>query len=176
LLPEQAPIQIAPDSLLPAPEQVQPAPEPVLPVPETVLPPPETVLPAPEQVQLPPTPLVKAALEIYHDTEARVIFTHEITNDITLIGREDPQRDVFPDLDLAKLESQGISAKSVSREHLRLLRQGNKFFLFIFRGTTGIQVNRDLIPESQYGKKIEIKLGDRIVLGGKVRMKLVAKS
>jgi hypothetical protein len=172
---EQAPVLIIPDLVLSVPETVLPPPETVLPPPETVLPPPEAVLPTPTLPTL-PTPPIKAALEIYHDSENRVIHTYDIMNDITLVGREDPQRDVFPDLDLAKLESQGVPAKNVSREHLRLLRQGNHFFVFIFRGTTGTQINKDLIPDSQYGKKFEIKIGDRIVLGGKVRMKLVAKA
>jgi len=136
---------------------------------EAVLPDPEALLPALESVP------IKAALEIYHDTEPRVVYVFDIVNDITLIGREDPQMDIFPDLDLSKLETQGISAKSVSREHLRLLRQGNKFFLFVLRGTTGTQVNKERIEEKQYNKKIEIQLGDRVILGGKVRMKLVAK-
>jgi hypothetical protein len=136
---------------------------------EAVLPDPEALLPALESVP------IKAALEIYHDTEPRVVYVFDIVNDITLIGREDPQMDIFPDLDLSKLETQGISAKSVSREHLRLLRQGDKFFLFVLRGTTGTQVNKERIEEKQYNKKIEIQLGDRVILGGKVRMKLVAK-
>jgi len=135
---------------------------------EAVLPDPEALLPALESVP------IKAALEIYHDTEPRVVYVFDIVNDITLIGREDPQMDIFPDLDLSKLETQGISAKSVSREHLRLLRQGDKFFLFVLRGTTGTQVNKERIEEKQYNKKIEIQLGDRVILGGKVRMKLVA--
>ena len=136
---------------------------------EAVLPDPEALLPALESVP------IKAALEVYHDTEPRMVFSYDILNDITLVGREDPQRDVFPDLDLAKLEKDGVSARSASREHLRLLRQGNQFFLFIFRGSTGTQVNKELVPESKYGKRFEIQIGDRIVLGGKVRLKLVEK-
>jgi pSer/pThr/pTyr-binding forkhead associated (FHA) protein len=45
----------------------------------------------------------------------------------------------------------------------------------VLRGTTGTQVNKERIEEKQYNKKIEIQLGDRVILGGKVRMKLVAK-
>jgi len=114
---------------------------------------------------------IKAAIEVYHDSEAKVVHTHVIVNDITLIGREDPQRDVFPDIDLAKLE--GVSAGHASREHLRILRQGDKFFLYIYRGSTGTQVNKEIIEEARYGKKFEIQIGDRIILGGKVRLKLI---
>jgi hypothetical protein len=113
----------------------------------------------------------KAAIEVYHDSVLLVVYTHPIVNDITLIGREDPQRDVFPDIDLAKLE--GVSAGHASREHLRVLRQGDKFFLYIYRGSTGTQVNKEIIDEARYGKKFEIQIGDRIILGGKVRLKLI---
>jgi hypothetical protein len=114
---------------------------------------------------------IKAAIEVYHDSVLFVAHTHPIVNDITLIGREDPQRDVFPDIDLAKLE--GVSASNASREHLRILRQGNKFFLYVYPGSTGTQVNKEIIDESRYGKKFEIQIGDRIILGGKVRLKLI---
>ncbi|MFQ5654415.1 MAG: FHA domain-containing protein, partial [Planctomycetota bacterium] len=114
------------------------------------------------------------ALEIYHDTEARVVHTHPVVNDITLIGREDPHRDIFPDLDLGKLADDGVSAQHVSRQHLRLLRQGERCYLFIYKGTTGTQVCKEVIEPSRYGKRFEINVGDRIILGGKVRMKLTA--
>jgi pSer/pThr/pTyr-binding forkhead associated (FHA) protein len=95
-----------------------------------------------------------------------------VINDITLIGREDPQRDIFPDVDLSRLEHHGVSASRVSRQHLRLLHQGGKYYLFIYRGSTGTQVNQQIITEPRYGKRFEINVGDRIILGGKVRFKL----
>jgi hypothetical protein len=120
-----------------------------------------------------PGGLGQVVLQVFHDTEPRVVYSHPVKNDITLIGREDPRRDVFPDLDLGKLSSLGVSADRVSRQHLRLLRQGGRHFLFVYRGTTGTQVNQDLIEQKRYGKRFEIGIGDRIILGGKVRMKLV---
>lgn len=134
------------------------------------LPPAEPLqVPTEEPEDLPPD--INAAIEVYHETEKRVVYTHQLTSDITLIGREDPQRDVFPDIDVSKLD--GVSAGHVSREHLRVLADAGKFYLYIYRGTTGTQINKDVIPPEKYGTKIEIKVGDRIVLGGKVRMKLV---
>jgi len=97
-----------------------------------------------------------------------------LVNDVTLIGREDPQRDLFPALDLGKLTDRGVSVTRVSRQHLRLLRQGDRYFLFIYRGSTGTQVNKELVDESCYGKRFEIQVGDRIILGGQVRLKLAA--
>ena len=111
-------------------------------------------------------------LQIFHDEQPEIVHQHEVVNDITLIGREDAQRDVFPDLDLTPLAEQGVSVNSVSRQHLRLLRNNGRYFLFIYRGTTGTQVCKDVIDPSRYGQRFEIKVGDRIILGGKVRMKL----
>ncbi len=116
----------------------------------------------------------QAVLQVFHNTEPRVVHSHPVVNDVTLIGREDPQRDVFPDLDLGKLVDQGVSVTRVSRQHLRLLRQGTRYFLFVYRGSTGTQVNKELVDESRYGKRFEIQIGDRIILGGQVRMKLAA--
>jgi hypothetical protein len=117
--------------------------------------------------------LSQVAIEVYHTSEHKVLHTHILINDITLIGREDPERDIFPDLDISKISD--VVSSYVSREHLRVLRQGDKFFLYIYHGSTGTQVNKEIIPESQYGKKFEIQLGDRIILNGFVRLKLVAK-
>lgn len=111
-------------------------------------------------------------LQIYHDDEPRVVHTYPIVHDITLIGREDPQRDIFPDLDLGPLSKEGVSVGHVSRQHLRLLRDGQKYYLFVYKGSTGTQVCKSLVDPSQYGKRFEIEIGDRIILGGKVRMKL----
>ena len=111
-------------------------------------------------------------LQVYHDDEPRVVHSYPIVHDITLIGREDPQRDIFPDLDLGPLSKEGVSVGHVSRQHLRLLRDGQKFYLFVYKGSTGTQVCKSLVDPSQYGKRFEIEVGDRIILGGKVRMKL----
>ncbi len=117
----------------------------------------------------------QVVIQVYHDDEPTVVHVHPLVNDITLIGREDPHRDVFPDLDLGKLASKGVSARHVSRQHMRLLRDGNQFFVFVYKGTTGTQVCQNLVDPSQYAKRFEIQLGDRIVLGGKVRMKLTTE-
>jgi hypothetical protein len=116
----------------------------------------------------------QVVLQVFHNSEPRVVHTHPVVNDVTLIGREDPQRDVFPDLDLGKLTDRGVSVTQVSRQHLRLLRRGDRYFLFVYRGSTGTQVNSELVDESCYGKRFEIHVGDRIILGGQVRLKLAA--
>ena len=150
-------------------------PEPIIQEPVTPAPtPPEPTIQEPFIPE--PAPTISTSknivLLVYHDTEARVVHTHRVLNNITLIGREDPQRDIFPDLDLGKLASAGVSASCASRQHLRLIRQGNDFFLFIYKGTTGTQVNKDIIDESRYGRRFPVAIGDRIIIGGKIRLKL----
>jgi hypothetical protein len=123
----------------------------------------------------PPVPVVPGGtvvLQVFHDSEPRVVHVHPVVNDITLVGREDPQRDVFPDLDLGRLPSQEVSSDRASRQHLRLLRHGDRYYLYVYKGSTGTQVCDKMVDPSQYGKRFEISVGDRIILGGKVRMKL----
>ena len=168
--PEWGPLSVAtPADETPAPAEAPPPPAK-----------PQSAAPSPPRA-IPATPAkaaragVRAVIEVYHDSEPRVVHSHSIVNDITLIGREDPQRDTFPDLDLGKLEQLGVSSKRASREHLRVLRQGGQFFLYIYRGSTGTQVNKEVIDESRYAQKFAVQLGDRIILGGKVRLKLAQR-
>ena len=110
------------------------------------------------------------ALAIYHDEEPRVVHYHPIETDTLLIGREDPARHVFPDIDLDSLSQDGVSAHHVSRQHARLTRRRVHLELEVLPGSTGTQVNRSLL---RGGDAIPVHAGDRIILGGKVRMKLI---
>lgn len=134
---------------------------------------PQPAQPQPAQPQ-PPVPDEGGTivLQVFHDTEPRVVHAHPVVNDITLVGREDPQRDVFPDLDLGKLPASEVSSGHASRQHLRLLRQGGRYYLYVYKGSTGTQVCDRMVDPASYGKRFEIQVGDRIILGGKVRMKL----
>jgi len=115
------------------------------------------------------------ALLVLDSNGRETIVTHWIESDVTLIGREDPQRDIFPDLDLGKVP--GVFSQGVSRQHLRLLRttEGDKvvYKLFIFKGSTGTQLGADVIDPRLYGHRIAVELGSVIVLGGRVWLKLV---
>jgi hypothetical protein len=115
------------------------------------------------------------ALLVLDSNGRETILTHWIESDLTLIGREDPQRDIFPDLDLGKVP--GVFSQGVSRQHLRLLRttEGDKtsYKLFIFKGSTGTQIGADVIDPRLFGHRIAIELGSVIVLGGRVWLKLV---
>jgi pSer/pThr/pTyr-binding forkhead associated (FHA) protein len=75
-------------------------------------------------------------------------------------------------LDLHGLAGKGVAASHVSRQHLRLLRQGDQYSIFVYKGTTGTQVNKTILESAQLGKRVAIHVGDRLILGGKVRLKL----
>ena len=149
------------------------------PTPLPTAPPPQAAAidppPVPQPQAKPPAPVEEGGqvvLQVFHDKEPRVVHAHPVVNDITLVGREDPQRDVFPDLDLGKLPASEVSSGHASRQHLRLLRQGSRYYLYVYKGSTGTQVCDRMVDPAQYGKRFEIQVGDRIILGGKVRMKL----
>lgn len=112
------------------------------------------------------------ALAVYHDREARVVAYVPIESDMTLVGREDAARGIFPDVDLGRLDGESVQAEHVSREHLRLVRRpgSSVVVLEVLPGSTGTQLNRRLL---RGGEQSSLEVGDRIILGGRVRMKLV---
>lgn len=110
------------------------------------------------------------AIALYHDTEDRVLHYHVIESDTTLIGREDAARSVYPDLDLSRFVTDGVAAERVSRQHARLIRRGRRLELEVIEGSTGTQVNREIVAA---GTRVTVEVGTRIVLGARVRTKLV---
>ena len=110
------------------------------------------------------------ALALYHDLEPRIVAWFPIDTDMTLIGREDANSGIFPDVDLARVDRGDVQAERVSREHARLLRSARGLVLEVLPGSTGTQVNRSIAKE---GSSTVIVPGDRVILGGRVRMKLV---
>lgn len=119
--------------------------------------------------QEPPEP-VGLALAVYHDREKRVVAFFEFVGDVALIGREDAASGLFPEIDLGALSARGVSASHVSRRHARLLRHRGQLLLEVLPGTTGTQLNRQLVDA---GQTVPISPGDRIILGGRVRTKLM---
>ena len=117
-----------------------------------------------------PPPPGTLAIAVYHDLEARVMAYHPIETDMTLVGREDAGRSIFPDLDLGRLEHDAVQAERVSREHLRILRRPAGLTLEVLPGSTGTQLNKTLLAE---GTTAPLRAGDRIILGGRVRLKLI---
>ena len=118
----------------------------------------------------PKAPADKVALAVYHESQNRVVAFFPIENDIVSIGREDPASGHFPDIDISALDSSDVSASFVSRRHARILNQPGGLWLQVMANTTGTQVNRTLVAP---GQSARIDIGDRIILGGRVRMKLM---
>jgi len=117
-----------------------------------------------------PPPAGSLAIAIYHDREPRILKYYPITTDITVVGREDPARNLFPDIDLGEFRKTEVSIEHVSRQHFRLSRRRQHLQIFVFLGSTGTQLNRRLLHP---GKSAVLKPGDRIILGGMVRLKLL---
>ena len=111
------------------------------------------------------------ALAAYQDTDPRVVAYLRLTGEMVSLGREDAKEGVFPDIDLKPLESLGVSARHVSRLHCTLL-QGPTGTVTLVAGpkTSGTQVNRTQVED---GTQHPLVVGDRLVLGGHVRLKLV---
>ena len=117
-----------------------------------------------------PPPRDTLAVAVYHDAEPRVVAFFPLGGDITAIGREDAGAGHFPDIDFSKLSERGVGVAFVSRRHARFLRHGGRVLLEVLAGTTGTQVNRALVAP---GRTVVLSPGDRIILGGRVRMKLM---
>ena len=113
----------------------------------------------------PPTGTV--CLVVYSEREP--IHYCTIDKDVTIIGRGDPVRGDFPDLDLGELLDSSVALK-VSRKHAMVLRSRDKQ-LYVLRplaGNTGTQIEKDLATALQ---DYPLSNGTRIVLGGVVRIK-----
>jgi pSer/pThr/pTyr-binding forkhead associated (FHA) protein len=113
----------------------------------------------------------RLALAAYHDAEPRVVAYLPVEGPACVIGRMDPSGGVFPDVDLARLVPLGVSAGHVSRRHCTVLRgTADALTLAVEGETSGTQLNRTLVSD---GGRVAISVGDRLVLGGRVRLKLV---
>lgn len=79
-----------------------------------------------------------------------------------IIGRRDPERGISPDIDLS---GQGNTSSSVSRQHARLLVQGNQVFIEDLNSTNSTYLNRQRL---QPGQRYLVNSGDELRLGGVV--------
>ncbi len=106
---------------------------------------------------------------VVYSADKQPVYYHTLDGDVTMVGRCDPVRGDFPDLDLAKLFDEPV-AKSVSRKHALVLRsrETGAFALRPMEGNTGTQVERDMATELEDHPLVD---GTRIILGGQVRLK-----
>jgi hypothetical protein len=77
-----------------------------------------------------------------------------------LIGRSDPDRSFFPDIDLG---GQGQASGSVSRRHARMLMQGDQLLIEDLNSTNSTYLNKVRIEP---GKPALLKPGDELRVGG----------
>jgi hypothetical protein len=108
-----------------------------------------------------------ACLVVYH--EKQPVLYCPLVKDFTVVGRCDPLRGDFPDVDMATLFDESL-ARHVSRRHLLVLRSAEtgQFLLRPLSGNTGTQIEREMAKDL-----VDYPLtdGTRIILGGKIRMK-----
>ncbi len=116
-------------------------------------------------------PVGTLAIAVYHDTEPRVVAYLPLLGDVCGLGREDASASQFPELDLSEAAGKGASVAYASRQHATILRDpSGQLTLVTHKRTTGTQVNRTLVED---GSRTAVCAGDRLVLGGRVRLKLV---
>jgi len=77
-----------------------------------------------------------------------------------ILGRRDPDRAIYPDVDLS---DQGTVSNSVSRQHARLLVQENQIYVEDLNSTNSTYLNRQKL---QPGQRYLLKDGDELRLGG----------
>ncbi|HYT90233.1 MAG TPA: FHA domain-containing protein, partial [Gemmataceae bacterium] len=133
---------------------------------------PVAVAPQPLPVKLPPTPERPSAgtpCLVLYGPDKRPVHYFPLTKDVLLIGRLDPVRGCFPDVDLSEWVDEA-TARKVSRRHALILRSRatNGFSLRPLPGNTGTQVNTNLLSAPE---DVPLTAGTRIILGGTVRFK-----
>jgi hypothetical protein len=92
-----------------------------------------------------------------------------IRKDITLIGRPDPLRGHFPDVNLEGCLDEASACK-VSRKHAVLFhtRADDSFSLRPLAGNTGTQIEKEMVEPL---KDYPLTPGTRLILGGAARFK-----
>jgi hypothetical protein len=106
---------------------------------------------------------------VLYGADKKPIHAFPLGKDVILIGRRDPMRGNFPDIDVG--EWLGASAaRTVSRKHALVLhtRADDSFSLRPLAGNTGTQIEQDMVEPL---KDYPLKAGIRLILGGTVRFK-----
>jgi hypothetical protein len=106
---------------------------------------------------------------VVYSEDRKPIHYCRIEKDVTMIGRSDPVRGDFPDLDLAELFEESV-ARRVSRKHAIVMRsrETQQCVLRALAGNTGTQVEKELVEPMRDCPLVD---GTRVILGGTVRVK-----
>jgi hypothetical protein len=108
---------------------------------------------------------------VVYSAERQPIHTLLLDRDVTRIGRDDPIRGDFVELDVSRFFDAEV-ARKVSRKHCLVLRsrETQTYVLRPLARNTGTQLGNELVAElTDY----PLSDGARIVLGGVVRLKFV---
>lgn len=135
---------------------------------EVMMPRIEFPLEAPEtKVPVRPPPGT-VCLVVYSDQKEPIHYC-PINKDVTIIGRADPIRGDFPEVDLSELFDTSISRR-ISRKHALILRSRitGTCSLRPLAGNTGTQIEKELVAPLQ---DYLLTAGTRIILGGVIRLK-----
>ena len=134
--------------------------------------PPLDVIPlGPAKADLIPVSQPGVARLVIYSSDRQPIHSFVLDRDVIRVGRNDPVRGDFVELDVGRLFD-AATARKVSRKHCLVLRsrETQTFVLRPLAQNTGTQVGDELATElTDY----PLTDGTRIVLGGAVRMKFV---
>lgn len=113
---------------------------------------------APFPAAIPPEiPNVVKGRLVVHGTDTSLPFPPGKVE--VILGRTDPISGIFPDIDLT---DHGGESGGVSRQHARLVAQGNLLYVEDLNSTNGTFLNKQkLLPE----QRLEVKHGDELRLG-----------
>jgi hypothetical protein len=123
----------------------------------------------PPDLTAPERPAAGTRCLVLYGADRKPLQYFPVSRDVTLIGRQDPLRGIFPHINLADwLDEAG--ARKVSRKHALVLhrRDGDRFFLRPLAGNTGTQVEQDMVEAL---KDYPLTPGTRLILGGAARFK-----
>jgi hypothetical protein len=133
--------------------------------------------PAPVPASAPTTAGVAGSARPPAGTDCLVVYSGQkkpihycaIDKDVIIVGRSDPVRGDFPDLDLSEFFD-AATARKISRKHALILRSRDSqtYLLRPLGGNTGTQIEHEIAePLHDY----PLTLGTRMILGGAVRLK-----
>ena len=108
-------------------------------------------------IEQPHSPFVKVSKAMLRLDSERHIFN--IVKDITLIGRKDPEKKCFPEVDLSSHDS----GKHVSRLHARILKLNNEYYIEDLKSKNKVVINGKYIIQAGITHKLND--GDVLKIG-----------
>ena len=98
-----------------------------------------------------------ARLVVAGTTELDAAF--QLRRDVNLVGRNDPDSDIFPEIDLSRFDPN----TKVSRRHARIWREGGTFLVEDLGSVNGTVINEAVELAPRQPRPLES--GDRLRLG-----------